>query len=88
MTVQYYSDMPPQALDFGQTTRYDGDDVISAKALCTFNECRSIRCVLDENRGCLAYEICLGQRPLIETDAQHSSVRWLSQAEGLWGGCR
>jgi colanic acid biosynthesis protein WcaH len=29
----------------------------------------------------LAYEICLGQRPLIETDSQHSSIRWMSEAE-------
>jgi hypothetical protein len=51
VTILYYSDVPPQPLDLRETTGYDGDDVISAKPGCTFNERGSIRCVLDENGG-------------------------------------
>ena len=51
VTVPYYADVSPQAIDLGATIGRDWDDTVSAKALRSFDERGPIRCVLDENRG-------------------------------------
>ena len=51
VTVLYYADVSPQAIDLGATIGCNWDDTVSAKALRSFDERGPIRCVSHANRG-------------------------------------